>query len=251
MTRTGPGYLLAASLALLAAGGTAAQIPDEFTNLKVLPEDISKPELLDLMKSFCGALDVRCHYCHVGEEDAGLETYDFAADEKKAKESARLMLRMTREINQAYLSRLEERKDPVEVRCATCHRGQVHPRLIQDVLAKALAMGGAEAAVRTYRELRAEHYGSHTYDFSEAALNNLAFDLARERPDDALLLMEVNAEYFPDSPVVHHLLGEIQAVRGETAAATGHLEHALALDPQNPRARQLLDKLRGEAAPPE
>ncbi len=232
-------------VAVALAAPSAAQVPEEFTNLQVLPKDISQRELIDTMRGFCAALDVRCSHCHVGEEGQPLATFDFAADDKHDKRAARLMIRMTRAINQEYVAALEEKKEaPVEVRCATCHRGQQHPRLIQDVLAGALEMGGAEAVDRTYRELRSEYYGRHTYDFGEVVLNSMAFELARERPEDALALLELNAEFFPDSPAIEHLFGEIYAVQGEAGKAIGHLERSLELDPENPRARHLLEQLK-------
>ena len=57
---------------MLVAGLAVGQIPDEFQNLQVLPKDVEKRQLVDLMKSFCAALDVRCTHCHVGEEGAPL-----------------------------------------------------------------------------------------------------------------------------------------------------------------------------------
>ena len=54
-------------LILVAVGGpAAAQIPDEFTNLKVLPGDIGKRELVNTMRGFAGALGVRWTQCHPG-----------------------------------------------------------------------------------------------------------------------------------------------------------------------------------------
>jgi thioredoxin reductase len=52
------------------------QIPDKFTNLKVLPKDISKQELQSTMRGFAFALGVRCEHCHVEEKapEKGLRT---------------------------------------------------------------------------------------------------------------------------------------------------------------------------------
>jgi len=59
---------LAALGALLTASPARAEIPDEFTNLEVLPEDITRGELVSIMRGFAGALGVRCNHCHVGED---------------------------------------------------------------------------------------------------------------------------------------------------------------------------------------
>ena len=69
-------------------------IPDKYTNLKVLPQDITKAELLPIMKGFCKSSGHRCSYCHVATDD--LSSADFASDEKPAKSEARELLRLIR-----------------------------------------------------------------------------------------------------------------------------------------------------------
>jgi hypothetical protein len=72
----------------------APVIPDKYTNLKVLPQDITKAELLPIMKGFCKSSGHRCSYCHVATDD--LSSADFASDEKPAKSEARELLRLIR-----------------------------------------------------------------------------------------------------------------------------------------------------------
>jgi hypothetical protein len=66
-------------------------IPDHFTNLQALPKDISKPELVGIMKTFSVTLDKRCSFCHVASDD--LSQADFALDEKETKRKARALLK--------------------------------------------------------------------------------------------------------------------------------------------------------------
>ena len=67
---------------LLSAGSSAsAQVPDKFTNLKVLPKEITKHEMEATMRSFAFALGVRCDHCQV-EKKAPERGFDFAADDK-------------------------------------------------------------------------------------------------------------------------------------------------------------------------
>ncbi|HTD23943.1 MAG TPA: hypothetical protein VK738_14895 [Terriglobales bacterium] len=66
-------------------------IPDTFTNLQVLPKEITKPELVHIMKSFCITFEKRCSFCHVATDD--LSQADFASDEKDTKKKARELLR--------------------------------------------------------------------------------------------------------------------------------------------------------------
>ncbi len=70
-------------------------IPDTFTNLQVLPKDISKPELVRIMKSFAITFEKRCSYCHVATDD--LSEANFASDDKETKKKARELLQFIRE----------------------------------------------------------------------------------------------------------------------------------------------------------
>jgi len=117
------------ALAVLTAAPVPAQIPDSFTNLKVLPSDVPKRQLIDTMKSFTQALGVRCQYCHVGQGD-DLATFDFASDEKEHKLIAREMVRMVKQINEGFIAKLPADSEPRQsVTCITCHRGQAVPEV--------------------------------------------------------------------------------------------------------------------------
>ena len=127
--------MLAAGLGTMGLSMAAAQ--DEaaeptLQNAKVLPADLPRQQLVDLMKHMTQSLGVRCSYCHVGEEGAPLSTYDFASDDKPAKDRARAMLELTYAINTADTLPGEERAslhDMSEnrVTCYTCHRGKERP----------------------------------------------------------------------------------------------------------------------------
>jgi hypothetical protein len=97
--------LSVASIALSAASGQPVRerqpqaqapqrspIPDTFTNLQVLPKDISQEDLVNIMKNFCFTMDQRCSYCHVATDD--LSSADFPSDEKETKKEARELLRL-------------------------------------------------------------------------------------------------------------------------------------------------------------
>jgi len=102
-------------------------IPDTFTNLQVLPKDISKDDLVQTMRTFSRSLGVRCDFCH---EFRG-ETPDFASDKKDEKNAARNMIKMVHNINKNYMPKLEplpgEEKKQTGVNCWTCHRGEKEP----------------------------------------------------------------------------------------------------------------------------
>jgi hypothetical protein len=95
-------------------------------NLKVLPKDISRADLLADMKFFSQSLGVRCTYCHVGTEGQPLSTFDFASDAKDHKNTARAMMAMVAVLNQKTLPAATGLPD-AKVTCFTCHRGSTKP----------------------------------------------------------------------------------------------------------------------------
>jgi hypothetical protein len=102
--------------------------PPDPVNLQVFPKDIAKPALMQAMRGFTQALDVRCEFCHVGEGN-DLSKFDFASDDRRQKRNARLMMGMVTDINTKYLSDVPEPRpvDKPAVTCFTCHRGDVKP----------------------------------------------------------------------------------------------------------------------------
>jgi tetratricopeptide (TPR) repeat protein len=223
-----------------------AQVPDTFTNLQVLPKDVSKSDLMTTMKGFTRALGERCVFCHVGDDSQGLRSFDFASDDKKHKTTARAMMLMVNNINTVQLAALKSREN-IDVECITCHRGQKEPRLIQDVLADKQKAEGLDATIEYYKALRDEHYGSHTYDFSENMLLGLAESMLREdHAEAAVKWTEVNIEYYPESAFSYFQLGMIHAQSGNSEEAIANLEWALQINPDIPPATRMLQKLKGK-----
>jgi len=239
---------LAGALALLPATRAAAQIPDEYTNLEVLPKDITRDRLVGVMRGFTQALGLRCSSCHVGEEGLPLATYDFAADDKPAKLKAREMLKMVRAINGDYLAHLPQRREPnVAVTCATCHRGVSRPEPIESIVENTMKSEDLDFALRKYRELRAEYYGSAAYDFTDRPLAVLGQRLATGDPEAAKRILELNLEFNPQSAASLDGLGAIAEAAGDSATAIDYYKRALAINPDDRRAQQRLQALGGGA----
>lgn len=236
-----------AALAVLAGAAppAAAQspIPEKFTNLEVLPDDISRQDLVRVMRGFTAALGARCETCHATKPGADpqsgeLEDLDFASDAKDPKKTARRMMRMVHDINANYLDH-----SPVEVQCFTCHRGVARPEPIEAIVAGKLVDGPA-AAAEAYRELRRRYYGASSYDFTERPLARLGQSLLeRGEAANALAVLRLNAEQFPDSAALHHLIGEALLQTGDRDGARAAFTRSLELDSDNPRARQRLAEL--------
>ena len=114
-------------------------------NLQVLPRDLSREQLLAIMRTFTRSLGVKCNHCHVVTATTPKEELDFASDAKEEKRVARVMIQMTNQINGAWLERVEAAEGHEEeaapaatgtavltqprVGCWTCHRGQVEPEM--------------------------------------------------------------------------------------------------------------------------
>jgi hypothetical protein len=116
-----------AALAIVASTTLRAQIPEKFTNLQVLPKTITRAELVPIMRGFALNLGTRCEHCHVGEGN-DLSKFDFAADTKPAKATARQMMKMVAALN----PQVAGINDPApegkpKISCFTCHRGALKP----------------------------------------------------------------------------------------------------------------------------
>ncbi|MBI4364811.1 MAG: c-type cytochrome, partial [Candidatus Latescibacteria bacterium] len=228
--------------ALLASGSARAQIPDKFTNLKVLPKNISKDELVSTMRGFSMALGVRCDHCHFFQE--ATRHGDFASDEKKQKDIARGMLRMVKEINGKLVPKAGV-ENPMQVRCVTCHHGVARPQTLADVLKEAIQKDGVAAAEPRYKELREKYYGSGAYDFRPGSLSAVADWLANERKDldGGISVMRFNIGLDPNVAESHAILARMMEEKGDKAAAIEGFKNALELEPENPRVQQALKRL--------
>jgi hypothetical protein len=99
------------------------------TNLQVLPKNLTAEQVHDIMHKWAGALGANCSTCHAVDPNRtgpnGRPVLNFADDSKPEKRTARLMYKMTENINENYVSMVENSGQPVT--CGTCHRGHVTP----------------------------------------------------------------------------------------------------------------------------
>jgi tetratricopeptide (TPR) repeat protein len=234
----------ALSILLLLAAPAGAQVPEKFTNLQVLPRTISKADLMRTMRGFSFSLGVRCNYCHAGKSDGSLDGMNFVLDEKEAKTTARVMLRMVATINADYINKLGG-SSAVEVECVTCHRGLNRPRALQAVLAETLEKKDIPSTIALYRELRKKYYGGAQYDFSETSLNLLTESLfAKDKAKEAAAMMELNLEVnTPLSGWGSNLLAMAHKANGDTSKAIQDYKKILEANPENAWAKQQLAEL--------
>ena len=148
-------FLSAAAVVLLAvavfAAATAAQAPQAAlpqqpaanpphedhdhqhhpapTNLKVLPTTLTGEQVHEIMENWEASLGTHCDTCHTADPKNigpnGRPRLNFADDSKPEKSTARLMFKMTQDINQNYVAMVDSSGAPVT--CGTCHRGHLGP----------------------------------------------------------------------------------------------------------------------------
>jgi tetratricopeptide (TPR) repeat protein len=238
-------------------------------NLQVLPKDTSQQDVVAVMQQFTRALGVPCTYCHVevtaplltAEEAAAAAAaappaagrgrgrgrgagpqMDFASDDKRQKQTARLMLTLVNDINARLATTIRKpASEIVRVQCATCHRGIANPAQLADLLRQTMLGKGESAAVAQYRDLRQGYLSSGAYDFGEPVLLDLGREsLATRKPDDAVAWLQLNLEFYPKSVASWIALSQAHEAKRDHDAARSDLQKALALEPANADARRLL-----------
>jgi tetratricopeptide (TPR) repeat protein len=236
-----PRAWLSLPFAVLLASSVAGQgqIPETFTNLQVLPKDISRTDLVATMRGVSRALGVRCDYCHA-RGDAP-QPMDYASDEKDPKQIARTMMRMVRTINTDYLGKLPAGEgEPAAASCFTCHHGSSQPPApLDDVLYETATTKSVAAAVDEYTAKRAKLGEAGQYDFRETTLLRLGDRLAQEkRVGDALVVYRAASEAFPASAPPQVSIGRTLLEQHDLPGAEAAFKRALELEPGNRGAAQ-------------
>jgi tetratricopeptide (TPR) repeat protein len=237
--------LLVAAFAacLLLPASSAAQNGPQ--NLEFYPTSMTRGEIIAEMRHFTFALGVRCEHCHERNENG--RGFDFASDANPNKEKARVMLFMTDAINSQFLPDLADRDNPpVEVTCKTCHRGTQLPRLLWQEMVLTTHEEGAEAAIEQFNQLREDYDNAGAYDFREQEMNVVGEELAAEgHHEDAIIIFELNAERYPDSPLPWAGIGESHEALGNIDEAIAAYEKALEINPNQGSLVRKLEELKG------
>jgi len=114
-----------------------------------------------------------------------------------------------------------------------------------ETLVRGLESGGFDEARREFesekRDLPPESWYVHAGDINELGYRMLA----DERFDDAVGVLELQVELFPQNANAYDSLGEAFMKRGDTEKAISNYERSLELNPDNDNAVEMLKKLRG------
>lgn len=117
---------------------------------------------------------------------------------------------------------------------------------VTDLFSGKLDQLNARQALILYKQLKSQYAGEYNFD-SESALNNLGYYyMNHNQLDDAIIIFTQNTRLFPASGNVFDSLGEAYYKKGDKKNALRYYTRALALDPTNTTARQIVKALGGK-----
>ena len=193
--------------------------------------------IMPLMQEIVQALGVQCEYCHSAARGSELP--------EPKKDIARQMIAMTRDLNTRIQTATNKpAAEAVQVRCVTCHRGVPIPKQLSEIVLQTLREKGVTAAVAQYRDLHEHFYGRAAYDFGEDTLIGVAQPLASGKPDDAIALLKLNLEFYPQSAKTYAAIGFAYTRKLDDPTAITFYEKSVELDPSNGVTRGQLEQLK-------
>jgi tetratricopeptide (TPR) repeat protein len=115
---------------------------------------------------------------------------------------------------------------------------------ISSTLLPVIQKDGIDAAIKQYRDLKAHH--ASEYEFGEDELNGLGYALLQmKKIDEAVRILELNAEAYPQSANAYDSVAEAYMAQGNREKAIANYKKSLQLNPGNFNAVQQLKKLGG------
>ena len=113
---------------------------------------------------------------------------------------------------------------------------------VAEMLSATIASSGVDAAIKQYHDLKAAE--PSTYNFDESELNALGYKLIRSNKlKEAIGILRLNVEAFPQSSNVYDSLGEAYMDDGNKPLAIANYQRSLQLNPKNAGAVKMLQKL--------
>jgi len=194
-------------------------------------------DIMPLMQEIVQGLGVQCEYCHSAPRGSG--------QPEPKKDIARQMIAMTRDLNMRVQTATgKPANQTAQVKCVTCHRGVQVPRQLSEIISQTLREKGVAAAAAQYRDLHEHFYGRAAYDFGEDTLVGVAQPLAPGRPDDAIALLKLNLEFYPQSAKTYAAIAFAYTRKLDDPTAITFYEKAVELDPSNGVIRGQLEQLK-------
>lgn len=116
---------------------------------------------------------------------------------------------------------------------------------IAETLFPTIKQKGVAAALAQYRELKSKQFDS--YNFIENELNDLGYGLLNaSKIKEAIEILKLNVEIFPQSANVYDSLGEAYMRDGDKEQALVNYQKSADLNPNNTNAIEMLKKLKSK-----
>jgi CubicO group peptidase (beta-lactamase class C family) len=120
-------------------------------------------------------------------------------------------------------------------------------RSIANALMNTITEKDVASALAQYRMLKAGSTASE-YDFGEPELNRLGYQLlSMKKVAEAIEILKLNVEMFPQSANVYDSLGEAYMTHNDKELSIANYKKSLELDPNNANGKARLAALTGEA----
>ncbi|HXM66036.1 MAG TPA: tetratricopeptide repeat protein, partial [Candidatus Acidoferrum sp.] len=118
-------------------------------------------------------------------------------------------------------------------------------RSITESLSPTIASSGVDAAIKQYHDLKVAQ--PTTYNFDEDELNSLGYRLLNAKKfNDAIRILQLNVEAYPQSSNVYDSLGEAYMDDGNKPLAIANYQKALQQNPKNVNSAKMLQKLNAD-----
>jgi tetratricopeptide (TPR) repeat protein len=206
------------------------------SSISCLTAQTRQVDIMPLMQEIVTGLGVQCEYCHSARGSGQPEP---------KKDIARQMIAMTRDLNTRIQTATgKTAAEATQVKCVTCHHGVPIPKQLSEIVTKTLRENGVAAATAQYRDLHEHFYGRAAYDFGEDTLMGVAQPLAAGRPDDAIALLKLNLDYYPQSAKTYAAIAFAYTRKYDDPTAITYYEKAVELDPNNGVIRGQLEQLK-------
>lgn len=116
---------------------------------------------------------------------------------------------------------------------------------IADTLLMIMFQKDIKSAINLYNNLKDDY--PNKYNFEETELNTLGYQLLQSgKVNDAIEILKLNVDAYPDSYNVYDSLGEAYMINGDKKLAIKNYKESLELNPKNDNAKKMLDKLEGK-----
>jgi hypothetical protein len=113
---------------------------------------------------------------------------------------------------------------------------------ISDLLLQTIVEKDVQTAINQYKDLKSK--SPDQYNFKEGQLNALGYQLLQiGKNKEAIEILKLNIESFPNSANVYDSMGEAYMIDGNKMLAIVNYKKSLELNPSNKNATEMLEKL--------